>query len=113
MSKEYEVKWREVWHVTDGNSHPKTDDIDAVIAKSGQLSRVDRRDDDEYFKNEFLWIDWPRMAAYTLGQKRRRAECLRCGGEGRWHQPVAWSSDTIPHWCQECKGTGKVWEYSE
>ena len=98
-------EFKEVWFVWDGKNRPESSIVDAVIAKDGQLSRVDRRDDDEHFKNEFLWIDWPNIAAYTLGQKRRSVGCGVCK-DSRFKGLIYCGGYFEYRKCPHCNGKG-------
>lgn len=49
------------------------------------------------------------LVAYTLGEKRRRVECEECEGFG----VILFTASRMATHCNECNGTGKVWEYSK
>lgn len=103
-------EFKEVWYVWDGvHNQPLNKIVDAVIGIDNRVNRVCRRDDDEKFKNEFLWIDWPIIKMYTLGEKRRR--CVGCGGAGSVELTIKRLEGSVFYLCDTCGGAG--WEYEK
>lgn len=112
---------KEIWYVWDGNEcyHPDHSKVEAVIGLDGKVSRVDRREDDENFRNAFLCLYWGRdkemkrawNIAYTLGETRERVDCDGCDGTGLATDfndgEVTVYEDEA---CPDCKGRGYIWE---
>lgn len=75
--EQLEHKMVERWYIWDGKgNYPKVETIEAIMGIDGRVSRVDRREDDENFKNQFICLYWQRdigrkrswNIAYTLGE---------------------------------------------
>lgn len=107
MSNEF----KEVWYVWDGAGKvPAAAKFEAVIDQDGVLIDGRLGDNHRYAVAMCCAYHASSIAAYTLGEMRRRVKCDECGGTGGEHGGLI-SFESIP--CEECNGTGKVWEYKK
>lgn len=106
-------EWKEVWHPLKHRECMPPNATGALIC-GVEVKVVDVFDWGFYcMYSTGVKIPTPFHLAqyYTTGQKRRRVVC-GCKG-GVFYLPSIEGGYYEPHPCDKCKGTGKIWEYSE